>query len=153
MLLAASTDARCRMRAAMAAAVLAAAIALASAVPAWAQAPPSPSPPGACTPGRIVDFCSDVTPGCGFLLDNDVFTTIEARGAILGTGPIGINNRRQIVGFTVFTPTTADGFLLDKGDFTTVEFPGASADEASGIKSRGQIVGFYFGTNVGTVSR
>jgi probable HAF family extracellular repeat protein len=153
MLLAASTDARCRMRAAMAAAVLATAIALASAVPAWAQAPPSPSPPGACTPGRIVDFCSDVTPGCGFLLDNDVFTTIEAPGAILGTGPFGINNRGQIVGAYANADGTIHGFPLDDGVFTSIEAPGAIRTGANDINEAGQIMGFYFGTNVGTVSR
>src|SRR5262245_48767665 len=36
--------------------------------------------------------------GHGFVLDNEVFTTIDAPGAILGTGPFGTNNRGQIVG-------------------------------------------------------
>jgi hypothetical protein len=83
MALAASTGARHCMRAAIVAAVVFSALALVGAVPAWAQAPPSSSPAEACTPGRIVDFCSDVTPGRGFLLDKDVFTTIEAPGALL----------------------------------------------------------------------
>jgi hypothetical protein len=143
MLLTASTDAHCRMRAAMAAAVLATAIALASAVPGWAQAPPTPP----AEAWEMMGADSEVGPTLhGFLLDNGEFTIIDAAGAILGTGPFGINNRRQIVGFTVFTPTTADGFLPDKRDF-------ASSTEASGINSRGQIVGFHLGTNVGTVSR
>ena len=43
--------------AAIVAVVIFAALALASAMPAWAQAPPSPSPAEACTPGLIVDFC------------------------------------------------------------------------------------------------
>src|SRR5262245_34291659 len=64
------------------------ALALPSAMPALAQTPP-------CTPGLIVDFCSDVPAAQGFLLDKGVYTTIEAPGALTSI-PFGINNGGQI---------------------------------------------------------
>jgi hypothetical protein len=73
------------------------ALALGIATPAWAQAQPTPSPGETCTPGLVVDFCSDVPPAQGFLFDNGVYTTIDAPDAST-TIPFGINNRGQIIG-------------------------------------------------------
>jgi hypothetical protein len=38
------------------------------------------------------------TPSPGFLLDKGRFTTFDVPGARVGTSPLGINNRGQIVG-------------------------------------------------------
>jgi uncharacterized membrane protein len=124
------------------------ALTLASGVPAWAQTPPSPPPAEACTPGLVVDFCSDVPAAQGFLFDSGVFTTIEAPGAST-TIPFGINSRGQIVGTYIDAggPTAGGfthGFLLnEKGAFTTIDFPGPSETELAGINNQGEIAGVY----------
>jgi probable HAF family extracellular repeat protein len=67
--------------------------------------------------------------------------------------PLDINNRGQIVGYTVDDPVTlagARGFLLAKGargPVTTISFPGAPRTIATGINDQGQIVGFYENPN------
>jgi hypothetical protein len=115
--------------AAIAAAAVGTALALASAVPMWAQAPPTPSTAGECTPGQIVDFCRDVPPGHGFLRDKKgVFTTIDVPGASL-TVVFDSNNRGQMVGAYIDAggPTPGGfthGFLFDAGAFTTIDVPG-----------------------------
>jgi uncharacterized membrane protein len=38
------------------------------------------------------------TPSPGFLLDNGRFTTFDVPAARVGTSPLGINNRGQIIG-------------------------------------------------------
>jgi probable HAF family extracellular repeat protein len=94
-------------------------------------------------PGRIVDFCSDVPPAQGFLLDKGVYTTIEAPGAST-TIPFGINNRGQIVGVS-FDGVRYRGFLLSNGTFTTPATPpGTFATSFPvDIDDRGRIVGDY----------
>ena len=57
MILAKSTKFLRRAMAAIGAAGVFTALAAASSQPAWAQAPSTPSPAEACTPGLIVDFC------------------------------------------------------------------------------------------------
>src|SRR5262245_29806146 len=130
-----------RARSAIAAAGVFATFALLGSAWAWAQSPP---PPPAAEAWKMMGADSGVSPSLhGYRLDNGVFTIIDAPGAILGTGAFGINNRGQIVGFTVLTPTVADGFLLAKRAFTPSQLPGASATEAADINERGQIVGVY----------
>jgi hypothetical protein len=114
MLSAHSTGALRRVGAAIAAAGVFMALAQASSEPVWAQAPPAPSPSEACTPGQIIDFCSDIPsdipPGHGFLLDKGVFTTIDAPGTSL-TSVLDINNRGQMVGTYVDAGGTSVIFL------------------------------------------
>jgi hypothetical protein len=55
------------------------------------------SPPRACVPGKIVDFCRPVPPGHGFRLADGRYQTIDGPGASL-TVPYHHNNRGQIVG-------------------------------------------------------
>jgi hypothetical protein len=127
-------------------------IALVSAGPPWAAAQstesppedPGPSPVGACTPGQLVNFCGDVSPAQGFLLDKGVFTTIIAQGASY-TGPSGINNRGQIVGVVVDTEGRKHGLLLDEGVFTIidVDVPDAAGTQLLRINDRRQMVGAY----------
>jgi hypothetical protein len=93
-----------------------------AAVPALAQEPP-------CTPGTIVDFCSDIPPGHGFVRDKKgVFTTIDFPGASF-TAVWDINNRGQMVGPYVDAKGSTSGgfthgFLLEDGVFTTIDLPG-----------------------------
>ena len=82
--------------------------------------------------------------GHGFLLDGDVFTTIDHPDAVDETGVAGINSRGQIVGGYVDAEGTVRSFLLDDGVFTPIDHPDAGAATiASGINDRGQIVGLY----------
>jgi hypothetical protein len=74
------------------------------------------------------------------------YSTFAAPGAAI-TAPNDINNRGQIVGFSVSDPApAAEGFLLAKGakgPFTPVSFPGAPSTLALGLNDRGQITGTY----------
>jgi probable HAF family extracellular repeat protein len=143
MMFANSTRFRRRTLAAIATAGVATALVLTSAVPARTQAP---SPPTAAEAWEMMGDDTQDSPRLhGYLLDNGEFTIIDAPGAILGTGAVGINNRGHIVGATILAvnPTTALGFLLAKGDFTTVQFPGALSTEPVGVNNRRQIVGTY----------
>jgi probable HAF family extracellular repeat protein len=82
--------------------------------------------------------------GHGFLLDGEVFTTIDHPNAVAETAVLGINRRGQIVGGYVDAEGTVRSFLLDDGVFTPIEHPDAGAATiAFGINDRGQIVGTY----------
>jgi uncharacterized membrane protein len=84
--------------------------------------------------------------GHGFLLDEDVFTTIDHPDAVDETAVLGINRRRQIVGGYVDAEGTVRSFLLDDGVFTPIDHPDADGGPgtfAFGLNDRGQIVGFY----------
>jgi uncharacterized membrane protein len=70
------------------------------------------------------------------------FTQIDFPGAVL-TGPLGINDRRQIVGVFLDTAGIGRGFLLDDGIFTEITRPDGSPTMAFGINDRGQIVGTF----------
>ena len=87
----------------------------------------------------------------GFLMDRrGRVTEIKVRGGQF-TIPFGINDRDQIVGYTVDvapdgTPMNLRGFALLKGvdgPVTRVDFPGAPQTAALGINDRGQVVGAY----------
>jgi hypothetical protein len=78
------------------------------------------------------------------LLDDGVVTTLDAPGGTLGTLPLGINNRGQIVG-GYFDDARRYGFLLENGRFTTTTAPGAFLETFPfDIDDRGRTVGFYF---------
>jgi uncharacterized membrane protein len=86
--------------------------------------------------------------GHGFLLDGDVFTTIDHPDAVDETAMLGINSRGQILGGYVDAEGTVRGFLLDDGVFTPIDHPDAGAGAgigtlALGLNDRGQIVGAY----------
>jgi uncharacterized membrane protein len=112
-----------------------------AAMPALAQEPP-------CTPGVMVDFCSDVPPSLAFLLDKGDYTTFAFPGAVL-TAIFRINNRGQMVGTYVDagggTPGGfTHGLLLADGVFTTIDHPDAVRETVLfGINSRDQILGGY----------
>jgi uncharacterized membrane protein len=140
-----------RSRIAILAAGVAITFALAGTTPAWAQAPPR-TQDEVCTPGQMVDFCSEIPrTRQAFLLDKKgVFTTFAFPGAVLTT-IFRINNRGQMVGTYVdasgATPGGfTHGFLLEDGVFTTIDVPGPSGpleSEILGINNRGQMVGTY----------
>jgi probable HAF family extracellular repeat protein len=64
------------------------------------------------------------------------FTTIEVPGAVQ-TGPEGINDRDQVVGFD------DEAFLYSGGSFTTFSYPGGHQTDAHGINNSSQIVGEF----------
>src|SRR5262249_45377114 len=80
----------------------------------------------------------------GFFWDAGLFLTIdvpfpEARL----TGPNGINNVGQIVGFYDDVSGGRHGFLYDRGVFISFDFPGSQLTAPTDINDRGQIVGVY----------
>jgi uncharacterized membrane protein len=81
--------------------------------------------------------------GHGFVLDNRVFTTLDAPGTGAFTVTFGINDSGQTVGGYVDAQGTLHGFLLDRGQFTVIDVPGAKATFAARINAQGQIIGVY----------
>jgi uncharacterized membrane protein len=94
--------------------------------------------------GEIVGFYNDdqdLTTR-GFLRTKKArFVDINVPGS-LQTGPLKVNDRRQVVGIYV-DAGGVHGFLWDDGAFETIDVPGATATVAIGINNRGQIVGSY----------
>jgi uncharacterized membrane protein len=59
------------------------------------------------------------------------------------TGPLKVNDRRQVVGIYVGADGAVHGFLWDDGKFATIDVPGATATVILGINNRRQMVGSY----------
>jgi probable HAF family extracellular repeat protein len=59
------------------------------------------------------------------------------------TGPLKINDRRQVVGIYVDEAGSVHGFLWDDGEFSTIDVPRATGTAVLGINNRGQMVGSY----------
>jgi hypothetical protein len=96
--------------------------------------------------GDIVGFYNDADGATttGFLRGKSGrFTSIDVPGSLL-TGPLKVNDRRQVVGIYV---DAADGglhgFLWEDGDFKTIDVQGAAGTAVLGINNRGQMVGSY----------
>jgi hypothetical protein len=106
--------------------------------------------------GEIVGFYNDEqgSTTTGFLrTKKGRFVDITVPGSQV-TGPLKINDRRQVVGIFVDgdaepnpdgtpPPGVLHGFLWDDGDFETIDVPGAAATAVLGINNRGQMVGSY----------
>jgi probable HAF family extracellular repeat protein len=134
---------------------LVAAIALATLVVGMTgAAATTPTAAGAAEPtllraGAPAADTSPRTPLPGYLLQRGRYTRFDAPGAGLVTGPSGINNRGQVVGY--YVEADADGtyhaFRRNaRGRITEITIPGAAAAVASKINDRGQIVGRYYQT-------
>ncbi len=89
----------------------------------------------------------------GYLWRNGVFTSFNVPNdhPVLGTVPLGINDRSEIVGNYVagsggiLGPNDGrHGFLLSKDVYTQLDYPGAAFTVAQGINNEGEIVGQYF---------
>ena len=95
--------------------------------------------------GEIVGFYNDdrgVTT-TGFLRSRKGrFTDVNVPGSVV-TGPLRINDRRQVVGIYADAGGAVHGFLGDDGQFATIDVPGATATVVLGINNRGQTVGSY----------
>jgi uncharacterized membrane protein len=89
----------------------------------------------------------------GFVLSRGRYVSFDAPDQGDFLLPLDINNRGQIVGYTVDDPVTmagARGFLLAmgaRGPATPISFPGAPGTISTGINDQGQIVGFYENPN------
>ncbi|OFX25741.1 MAG: hypothetical protein A2V77_05505 [Anaeromyxobacter sp. RBG_16_69_14] len=145
----------CCGRAVIASFAVAAAYTLSDESSARAAVPSMQSGAAECVPGRIVDFCSVTRPAHGFLLDQGMFTAIDAPGATT-TVLFRVRNRGQIVGACVLpdeTPGgTTHGLLVDNGVVKTIDAPGPSETELLGINDCGQIVGTYSNAPGGAVA-
>jgi uncharacterized membrane protein len=95
--------------------------------------------------GEIVGFYNDdqgVTT-TGFLRTRrGRFVDIDVPGSVV-SGPLKINDRRQIVGVYADAEGRVHGFRWDEGEFTTIDVTGAAATVVFGINNRGQTVGSY----------
>ena len=95
--------------------------------------------------GEMVGFYNDdqgVTT-TGFLrTKRGRFVDIAFPGSVL-SGPLKINDRRQVVGIYVDEAGSVHGFLWDDGQFRTIDVPGATGTVLLGINNRAQMVGSY----------
>jgi probable HAF family extracellular repeat protein len=107
-------------------------------------------PNGINNVGQIVGFYDDNSGRHGFLYNNGIFTSFDFPDSS-STSPTDINDHGQIVDIYADRDGLVHGFLLDDGIFTTIDvpFPGVIGTNANGINNRGQIVGRYFGGNLG----
>jgi uncharacterized membrane protein len=95
--------------------------------------------------GEIVGFYNDDQGATttGFVRSRrGRFADVDVPGS-LATGPLRINDRRQVVGLYVDADGAVHGFLWDDGNSETIEIPGATATVVLGINNRGQMVGSY----------
>jgi probable HAF family extracellular repeat protein len=95
--------------------------------------------------GEIVGFYNDDqgSTTSGFLrTKRGRFTDITVPGSVV-TGPLKINDRRQVVGIYADAGGGVHGFLWDDGKFSTIDVAGAAATVVIGINDRGQMVGSY----------
>jgi probable HAF family extracellular repeat protein len=102
-------------------------------------------------PGFVIALFSlilgtpSVTPGTPL-----TFETIDAPGAVSGTGARGINDAGQIVGW--FSDSVGvHGFLKDGDSFTVIDVPGAFSTVPTGINGHGQIVALGSGPAILTI--
>jgi uncharacterized membrane protein len=95
--------------------------------------------------GEIVGFYNDDEDltTAGFLRTRKGrFVDINVPGS-QATGPLKVNDRRQVVGIYLDAGGAVHGFLWNEGEFETIDVPGSTATLAIGINNRGQIVGSY----------
>ena len=101
--------------------------------------------------GQIVGNYSEDTPIVndatmnvhGFLRERSgKFTTIDAPGAVLTTA-VGVNNRRQVVGFYTGRDGTSHGYLWEKGKFTKIDYPGGVVSQPVDVNDHGKILGAF----------
>jgi uncharacterized membrane protein len=91
----------------------------------------------------------------GFYNDDQGFTTTgflrTKKGGLVAinvpgsqvTGPLKVNDRRQVVGVYVDGDGGVHGFLWDDGDTESIDAEGAAATVVTGVNDRGQLVGSY----------
>jgi probable HAF family extracellular repeat protein len=95
--------------------------------------------------GDIVGFHNDDQGAAttGFLrTKRGRFVDIVYPGSVV-TGPLKINDRRQVVGIYADRGGAVHGFLWDDGRFRTIDVPRASNTLPLAINNRGQMVGSY----------
>ena len=103
---------------------------------------PTTQPFGINNLGQITGVFTDSEGILSFLLDDGVFTTIEAPDAVGSTLAIDVNDDGRIVGAY---DVEGHGVLRDRrGNFTTIDHPdGVEETVLTGINNRGQIVGAF----------
>jgi uncharacterized membrane protein len=95
--------------------------------------------------GDVVGFYNDEQGATttGFLrTKRGRFVDIVFPGSVL-TGPLKLDDRRQVVGIYVDRGGAVHGFLWDDGRFRTIDVPRASNTLLLAINSRGQMAGSY----------
>jgi probable HAF family extracellular repeat protein len=97
-----------------------------------AAKPAGNTAPGTASPGRTA----------GFVLDHGRYLPVappRGLGDLVSSplGPVGINDRGQVVGEYQVADGTFHGYLWERGRFRTLPTPGG----ATGINNRGQVTG------------
>jgi probable HAF family extracellular repeat protein len=59
------------------------------------------------------------------------------------TAAFGVNNRRQVVGYSIDDAGAVHAYLWSKGRFSNIDLPGATITQPLDINDHGKIVGFY----------
>ena len=99
--------------------------------------------------GETVGFYNDAhgATTTGFLrTKRGRFVDVVVPGSVV-SGPLKINDRRQVVGIYVDNAESVHGFLWDDGRFRTIDVPGATGTVVLGINNRGHMVGSYIDAN------
>ena len=99
--------------------------------------------------GETVGFYNDAQGATttGFLrTKRGRFVDVVVPGSVV-SGPLKINDRRQVVGIYVDKAESVHGFLWDDGEFRTIDVPGATGTVVLGINNRGHMVGSYIDAN------
>lgn len=94
--------------------------------------------------GDIVGSISPEGDAQGFAYSGGIFTTRIAFPGASATYAHGVNDRRQVVGYTHTLPGRSQGFAFFQGSFVPLNFRGARSTIPWGINNSGDIVGYYF---------
>jgi uncharacterized membrane protein len=113
-----------------------------------------PDPPGGSDADEYIDI-NNRGAIVGFLNDDQGASTtgfLRTRGGRFKrikvprskvTGPLKINDRRQVVGIYLDKKNALHGFLWDDGRYRTIDVRGAASTAVLGINDRGRMVGSY----------
>jgi uncharacterized membrane protein len=113
-----------------------------------------PDPPGGSDADEYIDI-NNRGAIVGFLNDDQGASTtgfLRTRGGRFKrinvprskvTGPLKINDRRQVVGIYLDKRNEIHGFLWDDGRYKTIDVRGAASTLVLGINNRGRMVGSY----------
>jgi probable HAF family extracellular repeat protein len=110
---------------------------------------PSGTAYGLNNKGDVVGVWGPISPigyfaSFGYVLKGNTFHDFNYPNAV-ASGPMAINDKRQIVGY--YDPS-GDGnihaFLYKAAQFTNIDYPGSTGGAAYGINNAGEVVGVYF---------
>lgn len=99
--------------------------------------------------GDVVGVYGPISPigyfgSFGYLMKGNKFYDLNYPGAV-ASGPVGINNKREIVGYYDNDGNDdVHAYLYKGGKFTNIDYPGSTGGAAYAINDSGEVVGTYF---------